>query len=511
MKGIMATLLTLGLTGMVSGQQPQNNLNSFNPQRFAQNTATSTGSQNLAKWEPLTLDLDEPTINELKRVGSLIAEIDPVDKTTGIHAPLDTINGILFTSNAPSATSTFQDENKPYELISPIGKQDGTLVFEFDDYLIGQLKQRNLQYRFSEAELGRFQEVRVIYKGLGIGQTPSALGSDQSLNPARLDSIRRVDNFGNQNTGNQNREERFANARPNDGLREYDRDYMGPTRSPALSSLDDRRANFSPQPSNDPLTRPQWSSNPNPGNVPSRLGAADGRSILDPPDNRSWDRRDAMPLRESLDNSSANNRGNFSNENFMPTSRGGDPQTASLADNNSTELEWIQRNNENRRNEARLTQLDLDIQETLDLEAANLQRKQLLESKRRNENASFGDDIIRRTNTTANDNRQFANSSPTRFAADPPNDSDTLVDGDRWASRRSESDATPQPTNGGVRDLSASIAGKNEIDTTMSAVLFFMLMTSLGLNIYLGWLTRGFYVRYNELADELRETFTATM
>ena len=498
MKGIMATLLTLGLTGMVSGQQPQNNLNSFNPQRFAQNTATSTGSQNLAKWEPLTLDLDEPTINELKRVGSLIAEIDPVDKTTGIHAPLATINGILFTSNAPSATSTFQDENKPYELISPIGKQDGTLVFEFDDYLIGQLKQRNLQYRFSEAELGRFQEVRVIYKGLGIGQTPSALGSDQSLNPARLDSIRRVDNFGNQNTGNQNREERFANARPNDGLREYDRDYMGPTRSPAPSNLDDRLANFSPQPSNDSLTRPQWSSNPNPGNVQSRLGAADDRSILNPRDNGSWDRRDTMPVRESFENSSANNRGNFSNGNLIA--------------NGLTELERIQRNNEYRRNEALQTQLALEEQETADLEAENLQRQQLLEQKRRNQNASsLWDDNTRRTNTTANVNRQFANSPPTRFAADPPNDSDTPVNGDRWASRRSESVATPQPTNGGVRDLSASIAGKNEIDTTMYPVLFFMLMTSLGLNIYLGWLTRGFYVRYNELADELRETFTATM
>lgn len=40
--------------------------------------------------------------------------------------------------------------------------------------------------------------------------------------------------------------------------------------------------------------------------------------------------------------------------------------------------------------------------------------------------------------------------------------------------------------------------------------LFFMLMFSFGLNIYLAWISRGFYARYNELADELRETFTSS-
>ncbi len=37
--------------------------------------------------------------------------------------------------------------------------------------------------------------------------------------------------------------------------------------------------------------------------------------------------------------------------------------------------------------------------------------------------------------------------------------------------------------------------------------LYFMLLCSIGLNIYLGFISRGFYVRYRELADELRETF----
>jgi len=38
--------------------------------------------------------------------------------------------------------------------------------------------------------------------------------------------------------------------------------------------------------------------------------------------------------------------------------------------------------------------------------------------------------------------------------------------------------------------------------------LYFLLLCSIGLNIYLAWISRGFYVRYRELADELRDTFS---
>ncbi len=41
--------------------------------------------------------------------------------------------------------------------------------------------------------------------------------------------------------------------------------------------------------------------------------------------------------------------------------------------------------------------------------------------------------------------------------------------------------------------------------------MFFMLMFSIGVNVYLAWISRGFYVRYSELADELRETFTTSI
>ncbi len=85
---------------------------------------------------------------------------------------------------------------------------------------------------------------------------------------------------------------------------------------------------------------------------------------------------------------------------------------------------------------------------------------------------------------------------------------------------------------GGVSDYQMSISGptnnvENSVDKNSAAktalaeqtvhsnkaygFIFFMLMLSLGLNLYLAWISRGFYVRYNELADELRETFTSSV
>jgi hypothetical protein len=51
----------------------------------------------------------------------------------------------------------------------------------------------------------------------------------------------------------------------------------------------------------------------------------------------------------------------------------------------------------------------------------------------------------------------------------------------------------------------------NRSQNSTEGIVYFMLLASLGLNLYLGLISRSFYVRYNELADELRETFTATM
>jgi hypothetical protein len=56
-----------------------------------------------------------------------------------------------------------------------------------------------------------------------------------------------------------------------------------------------------------------------------------------------------------------------------------------------------------------------------------------------------------------------------------------------------------------------AVAKDNVNQQSMTGPLFFMLCCSLGLNVYLGVVARNLYVRYNELADELRETFSASM
>ncbi len=67
-------------------------------------------------------------------------------------------------------------------------------------------------------------------------------------------------------------------------------------------------------------------------------------------------------------------------------------------------------------------------------------------------------------------------------------------------------DANPSTT-----PVAQSVAGQIDANNKHLYFLWFMLLFSVGLNFYLGWISRSFYVRYSELADELRETFSSTL
>ncbi len=71
------------------------------------------------------------------------------------------------------------------------------------------------------------------------------------------------------------------------------------------------------------------------------------------------------------------------------------------------------------------------------------------------------------------------------------------------ASTQDATHLTPPPSN--------KMLGDNQNLKKTNTFLLFMLLCSIGLNVYLGLIARSFYTRYAELADELRETFTATM
>jgi hypothetical protein len=84
---------------------------------------------------------------------------------------------------------------------------------------------------------------------------------------------------------------------------------------------------------------------------------------------------------------------------------------------------------------------------------------------------------------------------------------------------RAEQAVPQQPINRTIADLrgpgdaqTQSFRGDEnfEAQNRRMQLLYFMLFASIGLNFYLGWLARSFYSRYEDLADELRETFTAS-
>ena len=65
---------------------------------------------------------------------------------------------------------------------------------------------------------------------------------------------------------------------------------------------------------------------------------------------------------------------------------------------------------------------------------------------------------------------------------------------------------------GGMHEDKIVLADQTQLTrlNQQNKLLWFMMLCSLGLNIYLGWIARSFFGRYEELADELRETFTSS-
>ncbi len=88
------------------------------------------------------------------------------------------------------------------------------------------------------------------------------------------------------------------------------------------------------------------------------------------------------------------------------------------------------------------------------------------------------------------------------------------------AAERSPSESLgklPIPTTDNERSLLAKVdeleSSKKALEKDLTRKMLFMflfLMCSLGANVYLGWIARGFYARFHDMANELRDTFTTT-
>ncbi len=86
--------------------------------------------------------------------------------------------------------------------------------------------------------------------------------------------------------------------------------------------------------------------------------------------------------------------------------------------------------------------------------------------------------------------------------------------GNNQSAARPRSNSAPQGAPlaviPGVEPADLTLLEQNRRLGSQNMFLILMLLTSVGLNIYLSMIARGLYVRYGDLADELRETFTAT-
>ncbi len=91
-----------------------------------------------------------------------------------------------------------------------------------------------------------------------------------------------------------------------------------------------------------------------------------------------------------------------------------------------------------------------------------------------------------------------------RTEADPPNIGRPRLSAGNEGLIDNQDSKAPFTKNGSLTRPSGSRS--NEM-----LLVYLMLLCSVGLNLYLWFLTRTFYSRYQELADELRETFTATV
>jgi len=472
----------------------------------AQNASTPDPAR---RFGPLEMVLNDELIASFKRQGQLSAMVEP----------REFVNEILFLYEGNDNQQNNQGRRNSTGtnitgVMTPVAKLGSTLAFELDDFDIDTIKIGGLKYTFDQNERGRFESVRVDYK------RPSATsGSSNAANNSNFGSGRTDSNLVDNRQPN-----RFLPVPAPEFSMPGERNFMGPTMQPIQRNPPQQ--NFNPSnPSRDLFTqettqrnqtasRPAWEPSPTQGTQFNNQ--FDNR----PPSNNSQ-------FANNPPNGGYNSNTQWNNQPFNPQPNNfqqNQPTAAMIA------AEDVRRKQEEldfRRNMLAKNEQFLEEQKLAAAEQQAQQRQQaFLEEQQRLFNEQ---EQAKREHLRAFDSFQGLASNRIGNV----NYGDTLTTGYRSPPSRSvNDDLAPQPTDG-VRGMAASIQAPNGNSTTATkpntgmqqagligngnnntkteSLIYFMLLFSLGLNIYLGWIARGFYVRYEELADELRETFTATM
>ena len=502
MKGIMVPLLIFLTTGIVVGQQSNSSNNAFNPNTSSRANDGSAG-QNLLK--PLEISVTARDLVAIRSGRAIVAKVEAKDS-----------NGRLLNPNVISGISLFRQENNVNALpkVRMQGQDlgNGILQFALTDNDLFALDTKQLVYDFTFAERGKFKEVEVFYVGNQNSVDPgNGGGGNFSPNTPAPDNGQNAEHvaFGPRNGQNQTPFIPLpAPAEPGEV------DFMGPAMPPGPWVLpeQDAEAKFA-----------QW-----------RAEQAEKKRQQEAAELAEARRQEQSRIERQL----AEWRAKQAKTNLMPIDN--PPAT-----NNTMSFEQRQKAFELEQREKLIASKESSLLRKQSLVDA-AQKQFELDQKLALDRQRYLDSI--RTANPQDVNPNLANpAGPTSGQHFYPNtNGSNLQRNDRFASTdyntnplgpgtngfrppADVNDITPQITNrgGGINKFAAAIPGQKNDGTSartnttgvlnstrddrVDGFVLFLLLCSLGLNMYLAFISRGFYVRYHELADELRETFSATL
>ena len=522
MKGIMVPLLMVMMTGIVVGQQQDSN--SFrstvyrpSPQNGGQGSTDFSSQLNKSDIKPFDFAINDEKIRGIRGGGDLIAKIDPKDQDNK-PLPLRVVSGITLVHN------NNQNANPPIRKM--IGKDagNGRLLIELDEWALADLKNNKLVYEIPAADRGRYNQVTFSYRS----PKPAAVAKS---------------GFGPNSTG----------PKPDD-MTGSSRTQFGPPKQSPFSPLPLPGPEALPGEVNFegpvipflPARNPQVVDN-------TRRGDFDLNARRDI-NNQGFGGGQTNPQGIKRQETLAEYQNRILLEKMKQDKIAADLKRqqdfANVRGIDATTNQFGQPALSQQQIDDRLAAIEKQRQIEAYENNLAIREAELARQKRELDNQRFLDSLkVNRNDDIPN----FARPTGPVTGTDYPPSGPVLERPARYAARnlddiignpfangsadpqRQVSNVSPRPT-GGVGKYTAAMPGPNRgatnpgngdsqlnktagdkpVATTKNEkrterFIYFMLLCSLGLNVYLGLISRGFYVRYNELADELRETFTATL
>ena len=547
MQGIIASLLALMMTGMVIGQQPQN---SFQPGQ--------AGNQKLLGR--YLLIVDGSVVQTLRVHGYRTADISPTDR--------ENVDHIVFHSSDNNAE---RQDIEPFS-IQPVPPVDGerTIVFELNDHYLNLLQRKGLRYILRPQDIGRFDQLTIKYDAptgqqaqqntgtLPLTRRPRQAAADRTVNPLgrRLTrnstSIENDRYFGPQLPddwqGRQNQPQRnqslAGNQRPGQTTQQPRQIAQQPlqTRQPNRQSTVDS-GSFRPRLGTIATRRNDMRDQQNqrrdvypnddrgdrlldtrlPRNQQNQQAYGDQRL------NQRLDRQNLDLSNERIASNTPFDNGTFRPDSQLPRVDVRQPvaQQPIVQDYNPVlKKELDLRDAENRS----LDRMNQDLADEVNSLRRRLQNEQIANRRdrfstpdRRDPRAAAYDRDYDYVYTGRDSVRQRGYND--QVIVQPPiNTGQTMPDRVAVAPRptnRLMPFSIEGPANNNVPSQQAgtqtnapatpAVLADTERYKKQNAALWFIMLCSVGLNFYLSWIARGFYVRYEELADDIRETFTSSM